>query len=489
MTPSSPGRRHASWRPRRATRCSSSTSTAASTEQRLEALPPTIESVLAARIDGPRAGRADGARARLGRGPQLPPRRTRRAGRRTASAMPSHPPLLGLVRKQLIRPDPPEFAGEDAFRFAHALIREVAYGGIPKRLRADLHERLAQWLRPKPRVRRGPRPPPRAGVPPPARRRLRGRARPRACRGGVRAAGVGRTRSAQAQRRRRRSAAARACGGARPGQRRQAHAALLAALGAALIETGRLADADSAPRGGDRASRRSRATRASRRAPASSSSSHGSTSARAPGSSRPAASPTQRSRASRAATTSAARAPGACAPGSSGRRASAANADAAWDRAATHARRAGEERELFEILGWQASAAVFGPLPVSEAIRRCEWIREQVRSSPVAVAVTLHPLGLLHAMTGQFERARRLIREGNAILDELGGMESAVSHHEVARRAPRRAGPRRPRRGCARATRGSSGWASGRCSPPPRGCSRRRSTPRAGMKRPTSSAA
>ena len=75
-------------------------------------------------------------------------------------------------------------------------------------------------------------------------------------------------------------------------------------------------------------------------------------------------------------------------------------ADEAWQRAATHARRAGDERELFEILGWRASAAVFGPTPVPEAIRRCEQIREQVRDSPVAVAMTLHPLGLLHAMTG-----------------------------------------------------------------------------------------
>jgi hypothetical protein len=105
-------------------------------------------------------------------------------------------------------------------------------------------------------------------------------------------------------------------------------------------------------------------------------------------------------------------------------------ADEAWSRAAVHARRAGEERMLFDILGWRASAAVFGPMPVSAAILHCEQIREQVESSPVAVAVTLHPLALLHAMTGDFELARRLVREGNDILGELGRMESAVSHHE-----------------------------------------------------------
>jgi len=109
----------------------------------------------------------------------------------------------------------------------------------------------------------------------------------------------------------------------------------------------------------------------------------------------------------------------------------AAAADEAWGRAAEHARRAGDERELFEILGWRASAAAFGPAPVPEAIRRCERIREQLASSPVAVAVTLHPLGLLHAMTGGFDRARRLVGEANEILGELGRMEEAVSHHEA----------------------------------------------------------
>ncbi len=109
----------------------------------------------------------------------------------------------------------------------------------------------------------------------------------------------------------------------------------------------------------------------------------------------------------------------------------AAAADEAWRNAAEHARRAGEERELFEILGWRASAAAFGPTPVPEAISRCTKLRERVGSSPVAVAVTLHPLGLLHAMSGDFDLARRLVREANAILDELGRMEEAVSHHEA----------------------------------------------------------
>jgi class 3 adenylate cyclase/tetratricopeptide (TPR) repeat protein len=54
--------------------------------------------------------------------------------------------LLALARKELIRPDRAEFAGEDAFRFRHLLIRDAAYQAMPKEQRADLHERFAEWL-------------------------------------------------------------------------------------------------------------------------------------------------------------------------------------------------------------------------------------------------------------------------------------------------------------------------------------------------------
>jgi class 3 adenylate cyclase/tetratricopeptide (TPR) repeat protein len=54
--------------------------------------------------------------------------------------------LQTLVRKDLIRPDPSTFAGEDAFRFGHLLIRDVAYESLPKKVRAALHARFAQWV-------------------------------------------------------------------------------------------------------------------------------------------------------------------------------------------------------------------------------------------------------------------------------------------------------------------------------------------------------
>ena len=55
--------------------------------------------------------------------------------------------LTSLVRKELVRPDKPVFAGDDAFRFRHLLIRDAAYDAMPKATRADLHERFADWLR------------------------------------------------------------------------------------------------------------------------------------------------------------------------------------------------------------------------------------------------------------------------------------------------------------------------------------------------------
>ena len=54
--------------------------------------------------------------------------------------------LSSLVRKELIRPEASLLPGEDAFRFRHLLIREAAYSGMPKELRAQLHQTYAEWL-------------------------------------------------------------------------------------------------------------------------------------------------------------------------------------------------------------------------------------------------------------------------------------------------------------------------------------------------------
>jgi class 3 adenylate cyclase/tetratricopeptide (TPR) repeat protein len=54
--------------------------------------------------------------------------------------------LLALVRKGLVSPDVGSEEGEDGFRFRHALIRDAAYGALPREERAELHERFADWV-------------------------------------------------------------------------------------------------------------------------------------------------------------------------------------------------------------------------------------------------------------------------------------------------------------------------------------------------------
>ena len=55
------------------------------------------------------------------------------------------PRLAALVRKELIRPEQPQLAGEDGFRFRHLLIRDAAYDALPK-AGGRAAERFAAWL-------------------------------------------------------------------------------------------------------------------------------------------------------------------------------------------------------------------------------------------------------------------------------------------------------------------------------------------------------
>jgi class 3 adenylate cyclase/tetratricopeptide (TPR) repeat protein len=108
-------------------------------------IPPTLQALLAARIDR----LADEERAVVARG-SVEGRLFHRSA--VAELLPeadraqvgSH--LLTLIRKELIRPDVATVPGDDGFRFGHILLRDAAYEAVPKRQRADLHERYADWL-------------------------------------------------------------------------------------------------------------------------------------------------------------------------------------------------------------------------------------------------------------------------------------------------------------------------------------------------------
>lgn len=54
--------------------------------------------------------------------------------------------LQSLTGKEFVRPDRALFNGDEGFRFNHILIRDAAYDSMPKQLRAELHERYAEWL-------------------------------------------------------------------------------------------------------------------------------------------------------------------------------------------------------------------------------------------------------------------------------------------------------------------------------------------------------
>ncbi|HEY8673867.1 MAG TPA: adenylate/guanylate cyclase domain-containing protein [Candidatus Dormibacteraeota bacterium] len=54
--------------------------------------------------------------------------------------------LLALVRKEFVRPDRAQFPGDDGYRFTHVLLRDAAYEAMSKQLRAELHEKLFDWL-------------------------------------------------------------------------------------------------------------------------------------------------------------------------------------------------------------------------------------------------------------------------------------------------------------------------------------------------------
>ena len=107
------------------------------------AVPPTIRALLAARLD-----QLDAAeRAMLQRGAVEGEVFHRGAVEALAPVdLDVQPLLMALVRKELVRPDRAKVTGEDAFRFRHLLVRDAAYGALPKARRAELHERLARWL-------------------------------------------------------------------------------------------------------------------------------------------------------------------------------------------------------------------------------------------------------------------------------------------------------------------------------------------------------
>jgi DNA-binding SARP family transcriptional activator len=103
-----------------------------------------------------------------------------------------------------------------------------------------------------------------------------------------------------------------------------------------------------------------------------------------------------------------------------------AAAEDAWRRAAEYARRANDRRQLTEILGWLASAALWGPTPASEGIRRCAEFLDEVGNHPRGQAVILKHMAGLYAMQDKVDTAHATLSRAKSYLDTLGPIMTAA---------------------------------------------------------------
>jgi predicted ATPase/class 3 adenylate cyclase len=344
--------------------------------------------------------------------------------------------LQALIRRDLIRPDAPDFAGEEAYRFRHALIRDAAYRSLSKNARADLHEPFAAWLEARAvnrmrefeeivgyhleqafqhRVAIGACDARAASLAAQAAARLEAAGRRALARSDVSAA-IGLLK--------------RVCELLPAADPRRT--ALLAELGAALIECGRLSEAGRVL---------AEAERLAAAAKDECAASHVLIQQQL----------LRLLQVEDGVIEEAARATASVIPVFErckddlglcrARRLEAwlywneARAEAAagaWERAAAHARLAGDRHLHNDILTWIASSLWFGPTPAGEGISRCEQMREEVRESPESEAAILRHLAGLHAMVGRFDLARQLLATSNAVYADLGlTLNAATSQNEA----------------------------------------------------------
>lgn len=109
-----------------------------------------------------------------------------------------------------------------------------------------------------------------------------------------------------------------------------------------------------------------------------------------------------------------------------------AAAEEAWQRAAEYARQVNDRRQLAEILGWLASAALWGPTPASEGIRRCENYLDEIGNHPRGETVILWHMAGLYAMQDQVAIAQTTLSRAKSHLDILGPTMTATGTQPAA---------------------------------------------------------
>jgi class 3 adenylate cyclase len=114
-------------------------------DERKGDVPVTIQALLAARLDHLEGGERQVVESASVEGRVFHRSAVAALGPDSARpALSAH--LQRLMRRELIDPDRSLFEGDSAYRFQHVLIRDAAYASLPKRARAELHERFAEWL-------------------------------------------------------------------------------------------------------------------------------------------------------------------------------------------------------------------------------------------------------------------------------------------------------------------------------------------------------
>jgi class 3 adenylate cyclase/tetratricopeptide (TPR) repeat protein len=396
--------------------------------------PPTIQALLAARVDGlPSAERRILEAASVeGRGFHRGAVTRLLAGEDVAIAA----GLDALVRRDLVRPDVPEFPGEAGYRFTHILVRDAAYDLIAKRRRADLHVAYAEWL--------GEAAAGRSEVDEFAGYHLeqahgyrtalgrpddeRHRALAEDAAGHLAAAGrrvlVSGERSGAANLLRR-AAALRA-----PDDPERT--ALLIDLGGVLREEGRFAEAEDvlaealrrAAVAGDVAlDARAQAERLLARLQVDPDGVARLESRQGAGIERALQAARDHAGLARLWHVRALLA---------WIRARSAEAELAWRTAADEALLAGDRRMLNDAVGWEASSVAMGPTPVDAGIRRCEEIVAILEGDPWARALATEPLAALRAMRGEFGAAFGLLDTSRLALAAFGDtVDAAVSYPQT----------------------------------------------------------
>ena len=101
----------------------------------------------------------------------------------------------------------------------------------------------------------------------------------------------------------------------------------------------------------------------------------------------------------------------------------------ASERALHHAHRAGDRFEEIEIVEWLAIGLVFGPMPVADALTRCERLVDAEAGHHLLVAQVLGAMATLHVMDGDPDKADAVMARCRAVMDDAGEWDWMVTYY------------------------------------------------------------